>query len=130
MGARAHSEEHDLSTGNEPKRAVSVDKVNGTGLPGPVGEPLWLGVVVPKRLARRAVTRMLLKRQIRDGVARHAQSFPPGIWVVRLRTAFDRARFRSAVSDRLRTTIRAEIEQLLAAMARATAAYLPNMPQQ
>jgi len=63
------------------------------------GEPTCrLGVVVPKRHARRAVTRSLLKRQIYAAGDRHAASLAHGLWIVRLRAAFDRTRFVSAAA--------------------------------
>jgi ribonuclease P protein component len=71
-----------------------------------------LGLVVPKRHARRAVTRSLLKRQIR-AVARSAGAdLADGLWVVRLRAPFDRAHFTSAASDALRRAARVELETL------------------
>ena len=51
---------------------------------------LWLGCVVPKRHARRAVTRSLLKRQIRGAFDRHAAALAGGLWLVRLRAPFRR----------------------------------------
>lgn len=85
-------------------------------------EGAWLGAVVPKRHARRAVTRNLLKRQIRRVV--HAQAalesgLPSGLWVIRLRSPFDRKLFPSAASDALRAAAGTE---LLAVMARAARA--------
>ena len=77
---------------------------------GPEGT--WLGCVVPKRHARRAVTRTLLKRQIRSVAA--VLALPPGLWVVRLRAAFDRVAFPSAASEALRQTARGELDALLA----------------
>jgi ribonuclease P protein component len=38
---------------------------------------------------------------------------PPGLWVVRLRSPFDRQKFPSAASDALRQAARAELAQLL-----------------
>ena len=76
---------------------------------------LWMGAVVPKRHARRAVTRTLIKRQIRAAVARHAAHLEAGLWVIRLRSPFDRARFTSAASDQLKQAARAELEQVLTA---------------
>ncbi|MEK9801821.1 MAG: ribonuclease P protein component [Curvibacter sp.] len=73
---------------------------------------LWLGAMVPKRWARRAVTRHLIKRQIYSiGEQRLVQ---PGdvAYLVRLRTAYGRPQFRSAASDALRMAVRSEIEQL------------------
>jgi ribonuclease P protein component len=77
-------------------------------------DTLWLGAVVPKRCARRAVTRTLLKREIRAAVQRLAPSLTPGLWVVRLRAPFDRTIFRSAASDALREAARSELHTVLA----------------
>jgi ribonuclease P protein component len=68
--------------------------------------------VVPKRHAKRAVTRNLIKRQLRAAMARHAGRLPPGLWVVRLRLGFDRQAFPSPASDPLRETAHDEIELL------------------
>jgi len=73
----------------------------------------WLGYVVPKRHARRAVTRNLLKRQIRSVFERHAQNLPGGLWLVRLKTPFAPAEFVSARSRALAVAARAELEGLL-----------------
>jgi ribonuclease P protein component len=72
----------------------------------------YLGAVVPKRHARRAVTRNLLKRQIRTAFERHLAALLPGLWVVRLRAPFDRARFVSAASDPLRREVGKELDAL------------------
>jgi ribonuclease P protein component len=85
---------------------------------------LWLGAVVPKRHARRSVTRSLLKRQIYSVAERHGAGLRPGIWVVRLRAPFDRTTFPSAASDALRVTARAELERAMAAAAAAAASTL------
>jgi ribonuclease P protein component len=84
-------------------------------------EVLWLGAMVPKRWARRAVTRNAIKRQIYTVSAAVAESLPRAAHVVRLRAAFDRKQFVSASSDRLKAAVRAELQQLLerAAAARA-----------
>lgn len=71
-----------------------------------------VGAVVPKRHARRAVTRSLIKRQIRDAAHRHAAQLARGRWVVRLRAPFDRAHFPSAASTALKRLARAELESL------------------
>ncbi len=79
----------------------------------------WLGLVVPKRHAKRAVTRTLLKRRIRAAVT-NAQGLAPGMWVVRLRAPFARAEFVSAASERLSTVVTDELAALMtAAVARA-----------
>jgi ribonuclease P protein component len=57
-----------LSTDISPNLVISVDDSGSqTNLVQPLG--IWLGLVVPKRHARRAVTRNLIKRQIRTVVA-------------------------------------------------------------
>ncbi len=77
---------------------------------------MWLGTVVPKRHARRAVTRNMIKREIRGAAQRlnaGAQPLASGLWVVRLRAPFDRSVFASAASPALRSAARREIESLL-----------------
>lgn len=71
---------------------------------------LWLGAVVPRRHARRSVTRTLLKRQIRLHMAAHRDALAPGLWVVRLRAPFDRAAFPSAASVALGRAAGAELD--------------------
>jgi len=75
-------------------------------------ERRWLGAVVPKRHARRAVTRSLLKRQIYAAAERHRVGLGEGVWIVRLRAPFDRAQFTSAASAALRASARTELESL------------------
>ena len=72
----------------------------------------WLGLVVPKRHARRAVTRTLVKRQIRNVAAACAPQLEPGLWVVRQRSPFDPKQFPSAASDALKAAARAELRTL------------------
>ena len=77
------------------------------------GGGTWLGVMVPKRWARRAVTRNTLKRQI-YAVARELEpSLPAQALVVRLRSGFSRQEFVSATSEALRRVARAELHSLL-----------------
>jgi len=85
----------------------------------PATAPKRLGVVVPKRHARRAVTRSLLKRQIYAAGGRHVAALPNGLWIVRLRAPFERDRFASAASRALRDAARAELDELLLAASRA-----------
>jgi ribonuclease P protein component len=73
----------------------------------------WLGTVVPKRHAKRAVTRALLKRQIRAVMGEAAAGLTPGLWVVRLKAPFDRQQYLSAASRPLRTAARNELITLL-----------------
>ena len=73
----------------------------------------WLGALVTKRWARRAVTRNAIKRQIYTVSALAEASLPPAAHVVRLRAGFDRKQFVSATSDKLKAAVRAELQQLL-----------------
>lgn len=73
----------------------------------------WLGCVVPKRHARRSVTRSLIKRQVRGAFERHAAGLPLGLWLVRLRQPFPVAAFPSAASEALRAAARTELDSLL-----------------
>lgn len=79
----------------------------------PQGQPgVWLGAMVPKRWARRAVTRNTIKRQIYAVSSRFADRLPSAAHVVRLRSAFDRKQFISATSEQLKLAVRQELEQL------------------
>lgn len=104
------------------KLSTDVGAVAGApvdDLPLPVPNGRWLGLVVPKRHARRSVTRTLLKRQIRAVVGEQAEQLPPGLWVVRLRAPFDARQFRSAASQALRDAARAELQKMIRAAASA-----------
>ena len=103
----------ELSTAGAPEKSALVDDSLSSG-PG----TLWLGAVVPKRHARRSVTRSLLKRQIRVCVADRSDALEGGLWVVRLRAPFDRQRFPSAASCALKAAARRELQLLLADAAR------------
>jgi ribonuclease P protein component len=70
-------------------------------------------LVVPKRHAKRSVTRNLIKRQMRTAMAALAGSLPPGLWVLRLKAPFDRKLFTSPASDPLRRTAHDELALLL-----------------
>jgi ribonuclease P protein component len=77
------------------------------------GEP-WMGAIVPKRWARRAVTRNAIKRQIYTVSQDFEARLPAAAHVVRLRAGFDRARFHSATSPELKAAVRAELQRLFA----------------
>jgi ribonuclease P protein component len=71
-----------------------------------------MGAVVPKRWAKRAVTRNGIKRQIYNVSAAFEPRLPAAAHVVRLRTDFARAQFPSAWSDALKAAVRGELVQL------------------
>lgn len=75
--------------------------------------PIRLGIVLPKRLSKRAITRSLLKRQIRAAATRKLNHLQSGIWIVRQRTAFRTAASGSAASDSLKLEARLELDGLL-----------------
>lgn len=93
-----------LSTGDAPPVHKLVDE-------SPEG--CWLGCVVPKRHARRAVTRSLLKRQMRWAMKRREAHLSPGLWLLRLRQPFASNDFPSAASPALRAAARLELDRLL-----------------
>jgi ribonuclease P protein component len=93
----------EISTANSGNPDDAVDKCSGD---------VWIGAMVPKRHAKRAVTRTLLKRQIRFAFQRHRESLAPGLWLVRLRRAFAPAEFVSARSERLMRAVREELDRL------------------
>ena len=109
----------ELSTGSTESTPQGVDDSQLSDLPALVETPIptgglarWLGFVVPKRHARRAVTRTLVKRQIRNVAAACAPQLEPGLWVVRQRNPFDPKQFPSAASDALKEAAREELRAL------------------
>ena len=73
----------------------------------------WLGLVVPKKHARRSVTRNLIKRQMRAVMASAGVALPAGLWVLRLKAPFDRKVFTSPASVPLLQAARDELQLLL-----------------
>ena len=73
---------------------------------------VWLGAMVPKRWAKRAVTRNSIKRQIYNVSSEFESVLPTAAHVVRLRSGFDRSKFVSASSDALKVAVRSELVQL------------------
>ena len=69
-----------------------------------------IGVVLPKRWAKRAVTRNTIRRQIYS--VSEAVNLAPATYIVRLRAGFDRAQFISATSESLKRAVRGELLQL------------------
>jgi ribonuclease P protein component len=71
-----------------------------------------IGAVIPKRWAKRAVTRNAIRRQIYQAWAHWLKSLPAGMHVVRLKTGFDAKQFHSASSKAFKTAVRTELNQL------------------
>ncbi len=81
---------------------------------GAVRQQAWLGAMVPKRWARRSVTRHTIKRQIYAVSTDYEDALCCASYVVRLRSGFDRKQFISATSDQLKVAVRKELQQLFA----------------
>lgn len=81
---------------------------------GSVRTQAWLGAMVPKRWARRSVTRHTIKRQIYAVSTDYEEALRCASYVVRLRSGFDRKQFVSATSDQLKEAVRKELQQLFA----------------
>ena len=95
-----------------------------------VQDQAWIGAVVPKRWAKRAVTRNGIKRQIYNVSAAFEPRLPPAAHVVRLRMDFPRSQFPSAWSDALKGDVRAELQQLFERAAKPQPAPSAAIPAQ
>jgi len=81
----------------------------------------WIGAMVPKRWAKRAVTRNTIRRQIYSVSSEQTTAGSGSAHVVRLRVGFDRGVFVSATSQALKKLVRQELTQLFAYAARREA---------
>ena len=97
-----------LSTGDAEVCAQAVDD---RSTPAPAA--WWLGLVVPKRHARKATTRNLLRRLMRGVFEQHRPLLAHGMWLLRLRAPFDPRQFKSAAPAVLRQQARLELDGLL-----------------
>ena len=96
----AHFALHQLATHPRGPNAA----VNGSA-------DVWLGAMVPKRWANRAVTRNMIKRQAYT-ILSHSE-LPQAAYVVRLRRDFSKIQFVSATSAVLKSVVRLELHQLV-----------------
>ncbi len=74
-----------------------------------------MGAMVPKRWAKRAVTRNTIKRQIYTVSAGFSGQLPEAVFLVRLRRDFSRKQFVSASSEALKEAVRLELLALMRA---------------
>lgn len=126
VGATAHFVLH--------RCAVTHDRASLVGAPlslearsGPLPkDDLGLGAMVPKRWARRAVTRNAIRRQIYDVGSQFESALPMGAHVVRLRASFDRSTFPSATSKALKSAVREELMKLFSDAAQRMNRYTPQ----
>lgn len=93
----------------------------------PASNDVWMGVLLPKRWAKRAVTRNTIRRQIYE-TARTSElsSQAACAYVVRLRSGFSRQQFISATSDHLKNAVRQELLQLYARHLRSSTVQRPS----
>jgi ribonuclease P protein component len=82
----------------------------------------YVGVICPKRWAKRAVTRNTFKRQIYAVTRELAHQLPSACLVMRLSASFSREEFKSATSPQLKAAARQEIQSLLGKIASKAAA--------
>ena len=73
---------------------------------------MMLGALTPKRWAKRAVTRNLIRRQVHAVSSEFEKGLKPTAYVVRLRATFNPQKFVSASSDVLKQMVREELKQL------------------
>ena len=92
------------------------------------GCSVWMGAMVPKRWAKRAVTRNAIKRQIYNVSALAEPSLRSAAHVVRLRAGFDKLAYPCATSDALKEAVRIELHQLFAKAALASSLALDTLP--
>ena len=101
--------------------ALHRNRLDAIALSSPAVFPVpdvWIGALVPKRWAKRAVTRNAIKRQIYTVSAdflTHFLNQPQPAFLVRLRREFSRKEFTSATSVYLKEAVRAEVVALMQA---------------
>jgi ribonuclease P protein component len=98
------------STGSESVRTQALFVVDDD----PSRNCPYIGVILPKRWAKRAVTRNAIKRQVYAVSDALNPPLPAAAHVVRLRAGFDRAQFLSATSPELKAAVRSELHKLFA----------------
>ena len=98
----------------QPAPVKSADQDTPVSTLFPV-QDTWIGAMVPKRWAKRAVTRNAIKRQIYTVSAGFLDQYPQAAFLVRLRREFSRKEFPSATSDQLKEAVRAEMQALMQA---------------
>ncbi|MEO5606563.1 MAG: ribonuclease P protein component [Polaromonas sp.] len=101
-------------------KTVSADRVVPEAVSLFRGSDAWIGAMVPKRWAKRAVTRNAIKRQIYNVSAGFSHQYSQAAFVVRLRSSFSAKEFVSATSEQLKQSVRIEVQALMQAGASAS----------
>lgn len=91
-------------------------------------QAVWIGAMVPRRWAKRAVTRSTIKRQIYNVSTEYGRSLTERAHVVRLRCAFNNEEYKSATSTILRCAVRTELHQLFGSQLELMPSALSNLP--
>lgn len=132
-GDQAAAPSAELSTSTMAAPAAIVEDPDDTHTETICACPVaaWrLGLVLPKKQARRSVTRSLIRHQAREALRRHAPAVraqgrfgaETDGWVLRLKAPFDRQQFPSAASRALQVAVRQELDELWARLLSATPA--------
>ena len=112
-------------SGNDPNTSPSTmsdaEKKRVALFPLPT---TWIGAMAPKRWAKRAVTRNVIKRQIYTLSGEFSSDLPAAVFLIRLRREFSRNEFISAQSKSLKEAVCFELQTLL----RAGCAIEPALP--
>ena len=93
-----------LSTKTSYECCSSVDKR--------LSEGAKLGLIIPKRFARSAVTRSLIKRRCRAQISAFIPELPVGCWIIRLKRPIDSKQWKSSSSPELKKFISMELQSL------------------
>ena len=114
MARTAHFALHRAALDSTVESQLASDSASAPSQALFVVSDVWMGAMVPKRWAKRAVTRNSIKRQIYSVSADFAPHLSTAAHVIRLRAGFDRKQFISATSELLCAAVRLELQQLLA----------------
>ena len=114
MARTAHFALHSVALDLPVVKLKTAEPSNASSVALFVVRDVWMGAMVPKRWAKRAVTRNAIKRQIYSVSTDFELVLPVAAHVVRLRAGFDRARYVSATSEALKAVVRQELQQLFA----------------
>ena len=98
---------------------ASVQSNSGKLFAGATG---WVGALLPKRHAKKAVRRNLLRRQIYEAAGTFQPTLVGAAHVVRLRRGFEADGFVSASSQALKQAVRTELLALFSKVHGLTAA--------
>jgi ribonuclease P protein component len=101
-GAKTKTEHFTLFRMNAPQDPANIKK----------HDHLMVGVVVPKRLAKRAVTRNAIKRQVYTVANKLAAAYPKEWHVIRLSKVFDKKTYISPSSRQLKLDVCKELQKL------------------